>query len=156
MLRHLGQERLWKRSHFNLAYTYKAQLKGQIILENFTLWQLGLLGFLWKDLIDGLIPVGHKQDRQGQAICHRSLEMRLTRLGVRHQLMDSLGIGALFSDSTRYGYDTAADHLEWLPLRGQRPEGNIRWEATLNQNGAEQLSSVGTQDGGGATSASLA
>lgn len=125
---------------FNVAYSYKAWLRGRIVLENFTLWQLGLLGFLWRDLAEGLIPVGHKQTTGTGDLRPASLTLHLTRLGTSPPAAGELcGIGALFDDAAAYGYDADADRLAWPSLQWRRPDGAIRWETVLDQTAAEQL-----------------
>lgn len=46
---------------FQMRYVTNATFRGVITVENFSLWQLGWLGFLIQDLRDGLIAIGHKR-----------------------------------------------------------------------------------------------
>jgi len=137
---YLGRRKYGSGRTFTLQYTYRARLQGQIILENFELWQLGLLGFLWQDMADGLLPVGHKQTT-GTGDLHPHLrEMQLTRLGVTPPADGELrGVGALFSDAEVYGYDVETDVLPRPDLHWSRPAGDIRWEARLDQAAAKRL-----------------
>lgn len=124
---------------FNQAYTYQAHLKGQIILENYTLWQLGLLGLLYQDLADGLIPLGHKQTSGAGDLRPHKLTLQLTRLG-QPTPQDGLlqGIGALYRDGAPYGYH-ANDKLDWPDLKWTRPAGQIRHQTTLTTTQATTL-----------------
>jgi len=125
---------------FKLQYIYQARLRGQIILENFELWQLGLLGFLWQDMADGLLPVGHKQTTGTGELRPHLVEMRLTRLGASRPADGELrGVGALCEGAEAYGYDRQADLLPWPDLRWTRPAGQIRWEARLDEPAAQRL-----------------
>jgi hypothetical protein len=115
-------------------------LKGQIILENFELWQLGLVGFLWRDMADGLLPVGHKQTTGTGDLRPHLVEMRLTRLGAIPPAAGELrGVGALFTGAESYGYNPQTDVLDWSELRWVRPDGEIRWEAQLDEATALRL-----------------
>ena len=125
---------------FRLQYTYKVRLRGQIILENFELWQLGLLGFLWQDMADGLLPVGHRQTTGTGDLRPHLVEMRLTRLGPSRPTDGELrGVGALFDGAETYGYDPEADVLPWPELHWTRPADQIRWEARLDEPAAQRL-----------------
>lgn len=46
---------------FDSPYLVQGTFEGKILIENFQIWQLGLLGLLLQDLDDGLIRFGHKQ-----------------------------------------------------------------------------------------------
>lgn len=137
---YLGSSNYGSGRTFTLQYAYRARLAGKIVLENFALWQLGLLGFLWRDMADGLLPVGHKQTT-GTGELHPHLrEMRLTRLGASRPTDGQLlGVGALFDEAAKYGYAPEDDVLSWSELHWQRAAGDIRWEATLDQAAAQRL-----------------
>lgn len=115
---------------FSLQYVYQARLQGRIFLENFELWQLGLLGFLWRDMVDGLLPVGHKQTTGSGDLQPHLVEMRLTQLGTPRPTDGELrGVGSLFTEAASYGYESETDVLPWPELRWLRPAGEIRWQA---------------------------
>jgi CRISPR-associated protein Csm3 len=137
---YLGRRQYGSGRTFTLEYAYRTRLKGQIILENFELWQLGLLGFLWQDMADGLLPVGHKQTTGTGELHPHLVELCLTRLGPSQPMDGELrGVGALFPDAQRYGYDPVGDVLTWAELRWTLPAGAIRWEARLHENAAQRL-----------------
>lgn len=136
---YLGGRQYGSGRTFTLQYAYRARLEGQVILENFELWQLGLLGFLWRDMADGLLPVGHKQTTGTGTLAPRLRQMRLTRLGTPPAEGALHGVGALFPEAARYGYSPERDVLRWPALRWMRPAGAIRWQATLDQAAAGQL-----------------
>lgn len=137
---YLGRRKYGSGRTFALQYVYQARLQGQIILENFELWQLGLLGLLWQDMVDGLLPVGHKQTTGTGNLRPHLVEMRLTRLGSTSPREGELrGVGALFDGAEVYGYDPDVDMLTWPDLQWTRPEGEIRWEARLDELAAQRI-----------------
>ena len=137
---YLGRRQYGSGRTFTLQYAYRAHLRGQIILENFELWQLGLLGFLWRDMADGLLPVGHRQTTGTGDLRPHLVEMRLTRLGTSRPADGELcGVGALEGGGKAYGYDQESDVLPWPELRWTRPAGQIRWETRLGEPAAQRL-----------------
>lgn len=46
---------------FTNEYVTQTYFTGNLLLTNFTLWQIGWLGYLLRDLDDGLIRIGHKR-----------------------------------------------------------------------------------------------
>jgi len=137
---YLGRNKDGSGRTFTVEYAYKARFEGQIILENFELWQLGLLGFLWRDLAEGLLPLGHKQTTGTGELQPHLDEMRLTRLGVTPPAAGELrGVGALFAGAERYGYEAGAEVLAWPDLHWARAANDIRWEARLDEAAAERL-----------------
>lgn len=125
---------------FNQEYVYKARLRGSIILENYELWQLGLLGFLWRDMAEGLLTVGHKQTAGAGVVQPGLNEMRLTQLGVVAPAQETLqGVGALFAEAQAYGYQAKRETATAPGMTWRRESDGVRWEARLGQTEAESL-----------------
>jgi CRISPR-associated protein Csm3 len=136
---YLGSHKYGSGRTFTLQYAYQARLVGQIILENFELWQLGLLGLLWRDMVDGLLPVGHKQTTGAGELQPYLRQMQLTRLGSRPTEGELRGVGALFAGAADYGYGADDDTLAWPGLHWTQSPNDVRWQATLEQPAAEEL-----------------
>lgn len=143
---HIGVDRLTggvaKGLTFTLAYVYRARLRGQIVIENYELWQLGLLGLLWRDLSEGLIAIGHNQTTGGGVLGTELRGLELSTYGLHPTVNRLAGIGSLLAESATkeaaraYGY-SPQERLEWTPLNWMPLEERVGWGLTLD---AEQAS----------------
>lgn len=127
---------------FQMEYVTGTRFKGAVTVQNFSLWQLGWLGFLVKDLRAGLITVGHKRTSGAGRIDLDDLTIELRSIAGNSRPADGEVWGAAnyLDDATRqaYGYDSAADvmgvnGLAWSRDAGSiwyvaRPEGKMRNE----------------------------
>jgi CRISPR/Cas system CSM-associated protein Csm3 (group 7 of RAMP superfamily) len=144
---HIGVDRLTggvaKGLTFTLAYVYQARLRGAIVIENYELWQLGLLGLLWRDLDEGLITVGHNQTT-GCGILRTELQsLDLAVFGVRPADHQMPGVGALLAQTATeeralaYGYNPR-ERITCSPLAWKALPDRVGWGVTLDQAQAER------------------
>ncbi|HXK89815.1 MAG TPA: CRISPR-associated RAMP protein Csx7 [Thermosynergistes sp.] len=93
---------------FELEVITEGVFATSLHLRNFELWQLALLGFVLKDLADGLIRIGMGKSRGLGKVRGEVQEMRLDFLSpkapqVVNGQMALLGVGSLFDDAKAYG-----------------------------------------------------
>jgi CRISPR-associated RAMP protein (TIGR02581 family) len=95
------------RSRYELEAVTDVTFDLTVTLQNYEVWQLGLLGLVLQDLVDGRLPLGSGKSRglgnvQGEI---RSIDLAYIR-NERAANADSelLGVGALLEDPGRYGY----------------------------------------------------
>jgi CRISPR-associated protein Csm3 len=103
-------------SPFNLEVVTDARFEGRIVLRNFTVGQLGLLGAALLDIADGLVALGHAKSRGLGRVC-----IEFTRAEFRFcQPADGkiLGVGELADDGVKKAYD--------LPDNDTLPVSNLQ------------------------------
>jgi CRISPR-associated protein Csm3 len=87
---------------FDLEVVTDARFEGRIVLRNFTVGQLGLLGAALLDIADGLVALGHAKSRGLGRVC-----IEFTRAEFRFcQPADGkiLGVGSLAPDNLKDAY----------------------------------------------------
>jgi len=116
---------------FDMEYLTRTNYSGEIVLENFSLWHLGWLGMLVRDLQEGWICLGHKQTTGTGRLKIVSARARLRCLGQQNLNGELLGLGALLAKQTAptagQGYDLSPSdrmalpglHWEWVGLYAQ-------------------------------------
>lgn len=96
---------------YNIEYLTQGAFTGQIILENYELWQLGWLGFLLRDLEDGLLRVGHKQTSGAGKLQVVSATARLRQFSKVPAAGELVGVGELASEEERIAYALQSEHV---------------------------------------------
>jgi len=101
---------------FDLEVVTDARFEGRIVLRNFTVGQLGLLGAALLDIADGLVALGHAKSRGLGRVC-----IEFTRAEFRFcQPADGkiLGVGELADGGVKKAYD--------LPDNDTLPVSNLQ------------------------------
>jgi CRISPR-associated protein Csm3 len=101
---------------FDLEVVTDARFEGRLVLRNFTVGQLGLLGAALLDIADGLVALGHAKSRGLGRVC-----IEFTRAEFRFcQPADGkiLGVGELADDGVKKAYD--------LPDNDTLPVSNLQ------------------------------
>lgn len=65
---------------FTHEYVTNSSFSGELVINNFSLWQLGWLGYLLRDLQDGLIRVGHKRTSGAGQVAIQAVAVRLRQI----------------------------------------------------------------------------
>ncbi|MFN7161677.1 MAG: RAMP superfamily CRISPR-associated protein [Fimbriimonadales bacterium] len=87
---------------FDLEVVTDARFEGRIILRNFTVGQLGLLGAALLDIADGLVALGHAKSR---GLGRVRIEFVRAQFRFAQQAKDAiLGVGKLAPESVRNDY----------------------------------------------------
>lgn len=135
-----GRENYGSGRTFAVEYLYQASFEGQLILENFELWQIGLLGFLYQDMVDGMVHIGYRQTTGIGRIVPTIKELQFTQIGLQPPPNDQLfGIGALYKEGEPYGYQAEKDKITKIDGLAWQTEGVIRQQASLNQAQSQAL-----------------
>ena len=93
-----------------------------ILLRNFELWQVGLLGLVLRDMEDGLVPIGFGKSRGlgDVKVEVRSLKVRYISEVPSGDFTSSLyGVGVLVSDEERRDYGFQEEDTVRLSLKGE-------------------------------------
>jgi CRISPR/Cas system CSM-associated protein Csm3 (group 7 of RAMP superfamily) len=105
---------------FELPYLLEGTFSGKIVLENFQIWQVGLLGFLLRDLNDGLIRFGHRQSTGSGRMKIESYTCQLRMLRSQSDAPEKVnGIMAMsdaVSETYRPPYDDLSDAIDASPF----------------------------------------
>jgi CRISPR-associated RAMP protein (TIGR02581 family) len=93
---------------FELEVITGGQFKTALHLQNFELWQLGLVGFVLQDLRDGLVRMGSGKSRGLGKVVAEVGDVTLHYIGAKEKIVEAdhlnlLGAGALFSEAEKYG-----------------------------------------------------
>lgn len=93
---------------FELEVITGGVFKTTLHLQNFELWQLGLLGFVLQDLKDGLVRLGSGKSRGLGKVVAEVGKITLHYLGASPKLFENdrlnvMGVGALFDQASQYG-----------------------------------------------------
>ena len=116
----VGEDQKGKGKLYRNTYVTDTSFQGQIVVENFSLWQLGWLGMLLRDLQDGLLGIGHKQSSGAGQVKVEGATVTLRVLSVAAPAPDRiLGIGSSLNAPLRdeYGYREEVgviDPLRWM------------------------------------------
>ncbi|KPL75302.1 hypothetical protein ADN00_12995 [Ornatilinea apprima] len=91
---------------FTPKYLRDAVFKGSIHIQNFSIWQLGWLGFVLQDLREGLIRLGRKQTSGYGKLAIQKETVRFRYLGKPPTEEKLWGIGKYLNDEwiKQYGY----------------------------------------------------
>lgn len=92
---------------FDLEVVTAARFEGRIVLRNFTVGQLGLLGAALLDIADGLVALGHAKSRGLGRVC-----LEFTRAEFRFSKRTDgaiLGVGSLAPDNLKEDYKLPKD-----------------------------------------------
>ncbi|MCX7731372.1 MAG: RAMP superfamily CRISPR-associated protein [Candidatus Caldatribacterium sp.] len=104
---------------FDMEVLVEGNFSGFLVLENFEIWQLALLGFTIRSLNDGLVRIGFGKSR-GFGEVHCEITEAVFTMARRDISKDKLwGVGAFASAEEREAYGLREDDL----LSGV-PEGN--------------------------------
>lgn len=102
---------------FELEVITGGEFKTFLHLQNFELWQLGLLGFVLQDLQDGLVRMGSGKSRGLGKVVGKVKSITLHYVGTQEKVkmfengkLHLCGAGALFSEAKDYGM-MEKDHL---------------------------------------------
>lgn len=93
---------------FELEVITGGEFKTALHLQNFELWQLGLLGFVLQDLREGLVRMGSGKSRGLGKVVANISKITLHYLGARQKILENghlniMGVGALFDQAKEYG-----------------------------------------------------
>lgn len=93
---------------FELEVITSGEFKTFLHLQNFELWQLGLLGFVLQDLRDGLVRMGSGKSRGLGKVVGEVKNITLHYVGDKEKMIENgklnlLGVGALFLEAKDYG-----------------------------------------------------
>lgn len=116
---------------FELEVITGGNFKTTLHLQNFELWQLGLLGFVLQDLKDGLVRLGAGKSRGLGKIKAEVGDVTLHLLGLSEtkKLVENgqgkiFGVGELFSEAEAYGMITE-DWVEFNPAQALAAESRF-------------------------------
>ncbi|MCL0102451.1 RAMP superfamily CRISPR-associated protein, partial [Dehalococcoidia bacterium] len=99
---------------FRYQYLIGETFKTEVQIRNFELWQLGLLGYLFRDFKEELVPIGFGKTRGLGKVKGTVKEAELTFYGLNAPEIDKnaktikiSGIGTLYNEPDRenYGFD---------------------------------------------------
>ena len=93
---------------FTHEYVTNSSFSGELVINNFSLWQLGWLGYLLRDLQDGLIRIGHKRtsgagQTEIEAAAVHLRQIPTPAAGTLH------GVGHYLSDEQQTAYGCPAE-----------------------------------------------
>lgn len=95
---------------FSYQYLIGKTFKTEVQIRNFELWQLGLLGYLFRDFKEELVPIGFGKTRglgKVKGILEKAelIFYGLTRPKIENKIAQISGIGSLYMDDDRDDYD---------------------------------------------------
>jgi CRISPR-associated RAMP protein (TIGR02581 family) len=146
---------------FRYQYLIGKTFKAQVQIRNFELWQIGLLGYLFRDFEEELVPIGFGKTRGLGRVKGTVEEARLVFYGLRQPAIDEtekkaevMGTGSLYTDPDRDNYCFADEapleigfkkvsrsaiktiiELEKQQAKGLFEESADYW-ATINEDGS--------------------
>lgn len=93
---------------FELEVITGGIFKTTLHLQNFELWQLGLIGFVLQDMKDGLVRMGSGKSRGLGKVVADIGKITLHYLGTAPKIAENghlniMGVGALFDEARQYG-----------------------------------------------------
>lgn len=131
---------------FRYQYIIGNTFKADIQIRNFELWQLGLLGYLFKDFNEELVPIGFGKTRglgkvKGTLGDVDLIFYGLNRSKVINEKANITGIGGLYKDDDidNYCFDTNASLLIEGIKNISVTETAIKTTIKLNNTQAEEL-----------------
>jgi CRISPR-associated RAMP protein (TIGR02581 family) len=126
---------------FDLEVVTAGTFKTRLHLRNFELWQLGLIGFVLKDLADGLVRIGASKSRGLGRVIGTVTEVRLDFFGPEARPANGMlllkGVGSLVRGeyAERYRF-TRPDQLE---VKGITPAATDSLRTTYEKLPFESL-----------------
>lgn len=127
---------------FQVSYLTDATFRGEITIDNFSLWQLGLLGLLLRDLKVGLITIGHKRTSgAGRVnIDDAALEFRTIVASTRLADGELWGISRYLDDAANHDYGYTDEPPPITNLPGLTWQRGMPWDkATLPRGSHDSL-----------------
>lgn len=112
---------------YTIEYLTQATFSGEIILENFSLWQIGWLGFLLWDLQDGWIKIGHKQTSGAGKMDIAKAEAAARVVGLNPGAGKFKGLSIALQDGHPEKYAITEEEIEVPDLSWSRR--GIWWQA---------------------------
>ena len=107
-----------KGAKFRYQYLIGKTFRTEVQIRNFELWQLGLLGYLFRDFEEELVPIGFGKTRGLGRVKGTIEEARLVFYGLRQPEIDEtkkkakvMGVGSLYTDSDSGNYCFADEDL---------------------------------------------
>ncbi|MGH7453564.1 MAG: type III CRISPR-associated RAMP protein Csx7, partial [bacterium] len=93
---------------FELEVITGGAFKTALHLQNFELWQLGLIGFVLQDWRDGLVRMGSGKSRGLGKVIADIGKITLHYIGAKEKIIAAdrinlLGVGAMFDEAEKYG-----------------------------------------------------
>ncbi|RMG33206.1 MAG: CRISPR-associated RAMP protein [Methanobacteriota archaeon] len=101
---------------FEMEVITGGKFKTALHLQNFELWQLGLIGFVLRDMCDGLVRMGSGKSRGMGKVVAEINRITLHYVGQQQKMAQNgrltlAGVGALFPQAREYGM-VEEDRLE--------------------------------------------
>jgi CRISPR-associated RAMP protein (TIGR02581 family) len=120
---------------FELEIITGGVFKTTLHLQNFELWQLGLLGFVLQDMKDGLVRLGSGKSRGLGKVAAEIGKITLHYLGAAQKVSENghlniMGVGALFDQAQSYGM-TLNDRIQTESSKAEVPSSQF---AALRQS----------------------
>jgi CRISPR-associated RAMP protein (TIGR02581 family) len=101
---------------FRYQYLIGKTFKTDVHIRNFELWQLGLLGYLFRDFEEELVPIGFGKTRGLGKVKGSVMSAKLVFYGLNQPTIDDankkaevLGIESLYTDSDKHNYSFATE-----------------------------------------------
>ncbi|MFN3479769.1 MAG: CRISPR-associated RAMP protein Csx7 [Thermodesulfovibrionales bacterium] len=131
---------------FRYQYLIGKTFKTEIHIRNFELWQIGLLGFLFRDFEEELVPIGFGKTRGLGKVKGTVEGATLNFYGLNQPMVDETnkkaevsGVGSLYTDSDKENYCFAIEE----PLKDTEfdslSKSIIRTTLRLNDSQANKL-----------------
>jgi len=121
---------------FTNEYVTQTCFTGNLILTNFTLWQIGWLSYLLRDLQDGLIRIGHKRTSGAGQVEIQDTIVTLRQLPTPANDFVN-GVGRYLSPEQRLAYGFAEEApISISKLKWQRDH---QWHTTILSPKQQQL-----------------
>ncbi|MFN8578240.1 MAG: CRISPR-associated RAMP protein Csx7 [Candidatus Sericytochromatia bacterium] len=119
---------------FNMEVINKGNFEAEIHLRNFESWQLGLLGFILKDINDGILRLGSGTSRGMGRIKIDIKEFKAIYYGKKPDTFTDIGELASNDEIERYGFYTTSNNPKLnLSSMTENP-----FRTVLNLNSQEQ------------------
>lgn len=127
---------------FELEVITGGEFKTFLHLQNFELWQLGLLGFVLQDLRDGLVRMGSGKSRGLGKVVGEVNSITLHYVGDKEKMFDNgklnlLGVGAMFAEAHKDYEMVENDRLQVETGQAEikdSPFAKLRQTATFSFN----------------------
>lgn len=131
---------------FRYQYLTGKIFKTEVYIRNFELWQLGLLGYLFRDFEEELVPIGFGKTRglgkikgtvEGTNIAFYGLNQ--PNINEKNKKAQILGIGSLYNDADKANYCFAVEEpIENIEINSATKTA-IKTTIKLNKDRASKL-----------------